>query len=95
MPAAPPLEDWLGQPGRRRSAPLELASLHFVERRVFTLDCNWKVFVDNYLDGGYHVPHLHKGLDSILDYNELHHREPATRFCLQSSPIDAGRAARR
>ena len=24
------------------------------------LDCNWKVFVDNYLDGGYHVPHLHK-----------------------------------
>jgi choline monooxygenase len=21
-----------------------------------TIDCNWKVFVDNYLDGGYHVP---------------------------------------
>ena len=33
-------------------------------------DCNWKVFVDNYLDGGYHVPYLHKGLDSVLDYSQ-------------------------
>jgi len=23
--------------------------------------------VDNYLDGGYHVPHIHKGLGSVLD----------------------------
>ena len=28
---------------------------------------NWKVYVDNYLDGGYHVPTLHKGLTSDLD----------------------------
>lgn len=30
------------------------------------LACNWKVFVDNYLDGGYHVPHVHPGLDAQL-----------------------------
>src|SRR5262245_29681237 len=49
---------------------LGLDRLHWMERRSYTLDCNWKVFVDNYLDGGYHVPHLHKGLDSVLDYSE-------------------------
>ena len=74
-------------------APLDLASLHFAERRVFTLACNWKVFVDNYLDGGYHVPHLHKGLDSILDYNQYTIEiETGDRYCLQSSPIDADSA---
>ena len=81
----PPLADWLGDLVRR-VAGLGLASLHFAERRVFSLACNWKVFVDNYLDGGYHVPHLHKGLNSILDYNH-YTIEIADRFCLQSSPI--------
>ena len=31
------------------------------------MKCNWKVFVDNYLDGGYHVEHLHPNLTSSLD----------------------------
>jgi choline monooxygenase len=57
-----------------------------MERRVYALACNWKVFVDNYLDGGYHVPHLHKGLDSVLDYSS-YTIENGTRFCLQSSPM--------
>lgn len=69
-------------------APLGLGSLQFCERREYTLACNWKVFVDNYLDGGYHVPHLHKGLSSILDYPEYTIAN-FERFCLQSSPIDA------
>ena len=54
---------------------LGLGALSWMERRRYALDCNWKVFVDNYLDGGYHVPHLHKGLDSVLDYSTLHDRE--------------------
>jgi choline monooxygenase len=85
--AAPPLEDWLASLAAE-VAPLRLEGLHFAERRVFTLACNWKVFVDNYLDGGYHVPHLHKGLDSILDY-VAYTIEVRDRYCLQSSPIDA------
>ena len=37
-------------------------------RRVeYPMRCNWKVFVDNYLDGGYHVEHLHPALTSNLD----------------------------
>ena len=66
--------------------PLATSSLHWFERRAYTLNCNWKVFVDNYLDGGYHVPHLHKGLDSVLDYSQ-YTIENGERFCLQSSPI--------
>ncbi len=72
----------------QRVAPLNLSSLHFFERRIYTLNCNWKVFVDNYLDGGYHVPHLHKGLNSVLDYKQ-YTIENEDRYCLQSSPMVA------
>ena len=65
---------------------LDLGSLHWFERRRYELKCNWKVFVDNYLDGGYHVPHLHKGLDSVLDYGN-YTIENGARYCLQSSPL--------
>lgn len=66
--------------------PLKLNSLRWFERRHYAFDCNWKVFVDNYLDGGYHVPHLHKGLDSVLDYSK-YKIENGERFCLQWSPL--------
>jgi choline monooxygenase len=65
---------------------LKLSGLHWIERRRYLLECNWKVFVDNYLDGGYHVPHLHKGLDSVLDY-AAYTIENGARYCLQSSPL--------
>jgi len=65
---------------------LKLADLHWFERRRYLLNCNWKVFVDNYLDGGYHVPHLHKGLDSVLDYSE-YTIENGGRYSLQQSPV--------
>ena len=65
---------------------LGLSNLHWFERRKYIIDCNWKVFVDNYLDGGYHVPHLHKGLDSVLDYSN-YTIECGERHCLQSSPM--------
>jgi choline monooxygenase len=67
------------------------AGLQWMERRAYTVDCNWKVFVDNYLDGGYHVPHLHKGLDSVLDYS-TYTIENGSRFCLQSSAMAASGA---
>ena len=65
---------------------LRLADLHWLERRRYMLNCNWKVFIDNYLDGGYHVPHLHQGLDRVLDYSN-YLIEVGERFCLQSSPM--------
>ena len=79
---------FLGADLMRQVRDLRLGSLHWMERRHYMLDCNWKVFVDNYLDGGYHVPHLHKGLHSVLDYS-TYTIETGERFCLQSSPIVA------
>jgi choline monooxygenase len=81
-----PLEQYLGPDLVRRLDGLGLDRLHWLERRSYALDCNWKVFVDNYLDGGYHVPHLHKGLDSVLDYSE-YTITTGERYCLQSSPM--------
>jgi len=80
------LERYLGAALAGQLRSLGLERLHWVERRQYTLDCNWKVFVDNYLDGGYHVPHLHKGLDSVLNYSE-YTIETGDRYCLQSSPM--------
>ena len=85
------LETFLGSGLSNGIRALGLADLHWMERRRYTLACNWKVFVDNYLDGGYHVPHLHKGLDSVLDYSS-YTIENGERFCLQSSPIVGDRA---
>ena len=80
------LESFLGEDLTNQIRPLELEKLYWMERRHYQFDCNWKVFVDNYLDGGYHVPYLHKGLDSVLDYSN-YTIENGQRFCLQSSPI--------
>jgi choline monooxygenase len=80
------LEEFLGADLVGQVNRLGLQKLRWVEQRRYELDCNWKVFVDNYLDGGYHVPHLHKGLDSVLDYSN-YTIETGQRFCLQSSPV--------
>src|SRR5208283_4187565 len=53
---ADPLTDFLGGLVQR-VAPLGISELHYFDRRTYHINCNWKVFVDNFLDGGYHVPH--------------------------------------
>ena len=80
------LESFLGADLVSQMRGLNLENLQWMERRHYTLDCNWKVFVDNYLDGGYHIPYLHKGLDSVLDYSK-YTIENGERFCLQASPV--------
>jgi choline monooxygenase len=89
---AAPLNDFLGKVPER-VAPLQLSEkLHYFDRRIYTLQCNWKVYVDNYLDGGYHVPHAHKGLSSVVEYTK-YTIENFERSCLQSSPLDAASAS--
>ena len=82
------LIDFLGEDLVQQTSGLQLQDLHWFERRHYSFDCNWKVFVDNYLDGGYHVPYLHKGLDSVLDYIN-YMIENGEHHCLQWSPIVA------
>jgi len=89
-PVAAPLADDL-QEVAGRIAPLNLGELRFFERRTYDLACNWKVFVDNYLDGGYHVPHIHKSLNSVIDYSR-YTIENVHRACFQITPLNASSA---
>jgi choline monooxygenase len=84
-PNAPSLYDFLGSLVKLVK-PLGFGQLKFVERRSYIQNCNWKVYVDNFLDGGYHVPHMHKGLNSVLDYTN-YTIENVDRCCVQSSPV--------
>jgi choline monooxygenase len=88
---AAPLSEFLGKVPEL-VAPLKITeTLKYFDRRVYTLNCNWKVYVDNYLDGGYHVPHAHKGLSSVVEYTK-YTIENFERACLQSSPLDSSGA---
>ncbi len=83
-----PLRDFLGSVPEI-VAPLQVTKkLKYFDRRIYTLHCNWKVYVDNYLDGGYHVPHAHKGLSSVIEYTK-YTIENFGRACLQSSPLSS------
>ena len=55
------------------------------ERRTYEMKCNWKTYVDNYLEG-YHLPSVHPGLNRELDFN-AYVVEPNARYVRQFSPI--------
>jgi choline monooxygenase len=85
----PSLEEFFGNQLIDKLDGLSLGALQWLERRSYTVNCNWKVFIDNYLDGGYHVPHIHGALNSVLDHN-AYKIATGEHFCLQSSPIVSG-----
>ena len=45
----------------------DYGSFRLAARKEWELGCNWKVYVDNYLEG-YHIPIVHPGLFRELDY---------------------------
>jgi choline monooxygenase len=57
-----PLPKWVAGRG--------LEKLKFTGAHEYVLKCNWKVYVDNYLDGGYHVNTVHPALAGVLDYSQ-------------------------
>lgn len=93
-PGGPSLKDFLSKDLTEQMERLELDRLFWMERRSYTMACNWKVFIDNYLDGGYHVPHIHGGLGSVLDHTN-YSIETGARFCLQSSLIQSDKGEER
>ncbi len=63
---APPLAEFLGNIPQQAS-DFRFAGLGLTERRDYIVNCNWKVYVDNYLDA-YHIPVVHPGLMEEIDY---------------------------
>jgi len=53
----------------------------------YEVGCNWKVYVDNFLEG-YHLPYVHPGLSKVLDYR-AYDTELFRWHSLQHSPLRA------
>lgn len=67
-PDAPSLATVLGTiPIETAAMPLD--RMGFYKRIDYEIDCNWKVYVDNYLEG-YHIPVAHPGLFKEIDYRQ-------------------------
>ncbi len=68
-----------------RISPVLLANKKFYKRVTYTVSCNWKVYMDNYLEG-YHLPFVHPELCKMLDYTQ-YVTEAFTYYSLQYSPF--------
>ena len=71
---------------RERIRPIEPAQFHFQSHVSYDVACNWKAYVDNYLEG-YHLPQVHPGLNKLLDYRE-YTTHTAEWYSYQHSPLD-------
>jgi choline monooxygenase len=74
-----------------RIAPTKVAGLRFAKRVDYEVGCNWKVYVDNFLEG-YHVPFVHPELVSLFEYSQ-YRTEVFERYNLQWTPLDASTAS--
>lgn len=60
----------------------------FHSRTSYDIACNWKTYIDNYLEG-YHVPHIHPELNRVIDYRS-YTVETKRWNSFQHSPLDSG-----
>ena len=84
---APPFDALVAGIDARLGPERALAGFEFHHRASWEVACNWKVYVDNYLEG-YHVPHIHPGLNSVLDYRS-YVTETAAWYSFQFSPLES------
>ena len=83
---APPLDTILGSIEREVAVKnIPMAKMGLIERRDYTINCNWKVYIDNYLEG-YHIPMAHPGLFREIDYEQYRVDTFAT-FSKQHAPM--------
>ena len=86
---APDFEEYVeGIAERLSTNPNVLSELKFHQHLSYDIDCNWKTYVDNYLEG-YHVPHIHPELNKLLDYRS-YITETKRWHSMQFSPLESG-----
>jgi choline monooxygenase len=85
LEAAVPFEDLVAGIDARHVFDTTLA---FAQRVSYEIACDWKVYVDNFLEG-YHLPQVHPQLNALLDYRS-YVTELAPWWVLQSSPLERG-----
>ncbi|RJU83455.1 MAG: aromatic ring-hydroxylating dioxygenase subunit alpha [Candidatus Poseidoniales archaeon] len=62
--------DWIKDVNERMSF-LDLGKMAYdsSRERYYTINANWALYVDNYLEG-FHIPFVHKDLNNALEYNQ-------------------------
>lgn len=84
--AVPSLAEVMGAiPSEVAAAGYDVDHMRLVERREYLIECNWKVYVDNYLEG-YHLPIAHPQLFKELDY-DAYRVEEFRYYSKQHAPI--------
>ena len=68
-------------------APIKFDNYLFHFRKSYKIKCNWKVYMDNYLEG-FHIPLVHPKLNNVIDYKS-YSTEIFDNFSLQWCHINA------
>ena len=68
-----------------RIRPIKLGDMKYYMSTTDLINCNWKVYVDNFLEG-YHIPIVHPELAGLLDYRN-YITETSDLYSLQFSPF--------
>ncbi len=71
------------------AAATAFSRMRFTRRDVYEIACDWKVYVDNYLEG-YHIPRAHPGLNEAIDYKRYETRLSGP-LVIQETPGRDGR----
>ncbi|WP_417475068.1 aromatic ring-hydroxylating oxygenase subunit alpha [Luteimonas mephitis] len=83
----PPFDALVAGIDARLGTGRDLAGYGHHQRVGYDIACNWKAYVDNYLEG-YHLPHVHPALNRILDYRS-YVTELSGLHSLQWSPLES------
>ena len=88
---AAPLAETLGEvPELVRSAGVDVDALAFHSRAPYTLEANWKIAVENYLEC-YHCAVAHPGFSEVVDVSPDRYRlEPHSTFASQHVQLREG-----
>ena len=81
--ALPLVETFGDLTARVRHADME--RMRLAARKDWYIDCNWKAYVDNYLEG-YHIPYAHPSLNRAIDYPQ-YRTETFPFYSIQHSPL--------
>jgi choline monooxygenase len=68
-------------------SPIKFDNYLFHFRKSYKIKCNWKVYMDNYLEG-FHIPLVHPKLNRVIDYKS-YSTEIFDNFSLQWCHINA------
>jgi choline monooxygenase len=80
-----------------RTTGIDFQGWQLVERCEYLINCNWKVYLDNYAEG-YHVPMAHPGLNREMNLDDYYvdtYRFFSTQWVPVKPPTQGNKAKRR